>query len=168
LAGDSFTEDSRIDSSYFISQRFVKGKVAEPNVGFEPIPGKKILVIETVERHFRERFAKPWQNWNTKSKAITKDSSNVFDLEKLAKSDFPYNKETHEAAIFGSDFFLFFKEIKAAINQKIFGKIDDKVKLTPDGKHLLYFLDVEPGVSSSFAKIEETEIDKMVETRLLF
>ena len=56
LAGDSFTEDGRIFAENFASNEFVRGFAAEPNSPLILKPGKKILVIETVERHLRERF----------------------------------------------------------------------------------------------------------------
>jgi hypothetical protein len=52
------------------------------------------------------------------------------------------------------------REMKAELNLWLFGKTDDKVKL--HNGHLLYYLDINPGISSCFDKIEKSEIDLMV------
>lgn len=158
LAGDSFTEDGRVNGDNFAAETYLRGFVAEPNKGFPLTSGKKILVIETVERHFRERFQQPWKNWDMarEDKVVNEQTLK----EKLLEIKVPYNTEMHESLLFGSDFMMKIREMKAELNLRLFGKTDDKVKLHND--HLLYYLDVNPGISSCFDKIEESEIDLMV------
>ncbi|MCF8325775.1 MAG: hypothetical protein K9I84_12515 [Leadbetterella sp.] len=158
LAGDSFTEKGRLQSDNFATEKFERGFVAESNKGFNLPNGKKILVIETVERHFRERFQQPWRNWDvaTKNEVLSQQTLK----EKLLDIKVPYNTQMHESLLFGTDFMMKIREIKAQINLRLFGKTDDKVKL--HNGHLLYYLDVNPGISSCFDKIEDSEVDLMV------
>jgi hypothetical protein len=158
LAGDSFTEDGRLEGDNFATDGFLKGFVAEPNKGFSLESGKKILVIETVERHFRERFQQPWKNWDVISKKEVASEQTL--EEKLLDIKVPYNTQMHESLLFGSDFMMKIRETKARLNLWLFGKTDDKVKL--HNGHLLYYLDANPGISGCFDKIEESEIDLMI------
>ncbi len=158
LAGDSFTEDGRLDGDNFATETYLRGFVAEPNKGYTLKPGRKILIIETVERHFRERFQKPWKNWDIATgREIVKDQTLE---EKLLGIKVPYNTQMHESLLFGSDFMMKIREIKAKLNLWLFGKTDDKVKL--HNGHLLYYLDVNPGTSSCFDEIQDSEIELMV------
>jgi hypothetical protein len=157
LAGDSFTDEGRLDPKDFASEIYVRGFVAGANKGFTLKGIKNVLVIETVERHFRERFQKPWRNWDI----AKKETESVQTLEeKLLDFKVPYNTQMHESLLFGSDFMMKIREMKAELNLWLFGKTDDKVKL--HNGHLLYYLDVNPGIHSCFDKIEESEIDLMI------
>jgi hypothetical protein len=158
LAGDSFTEDGRVNGDNFATERYLRGFVAEPNQVFTLISGKKILIIETVERHFRERFQQPWKNWDV-ARGIKIVNEPTLE-EKLLDIKVPYNTQMHESLLFGSDFMMKIREMKAELNLRLFGKTDDKVKL--HNGHLLYYLDINPGISSCFDKVEESEIDLMV------
>jgi hypothetical protein len=84
--------------------------------------------------------------------------------DRLINYEVPYNAERHESILFSSDFFLTFKEWKAWLNWKLFNRIDEKVMLSKDKKHLLYFLDAQPlGINSCFDKISEEEINLIVD-----
>jgi phage pi2 protein 07 len=159
LAGDSFTEDGRIFAENFASNEFVRGFAAEPNSPLILKPGKKILVIETVERHLRERFTEPWKNWDVKKEGPIVGKTTK---EKLLELKIPYNSQLHESVVFGSDFVFKIKEMKAQLNLKLFGKTDDKVALSKSKEHLLYYFDTNPGISSSFEEVPDSEIQQMV------
>jgi hypothetical protein len=104
LAGDSFTEDGRVNGDNFATERYLRGFVAEPNQGFTLISGKKILIIETVERHFRERFQQPWKNWDMARGG--KIVNELTSKEKLLEVKVPYNTQMHESLLFGFDFMM--------------------------------------------------------------
>lgn len=160
LAGDSFTEDKRISKKDFVANSYFRGNVADPNEDLPIIATKKVLIIETVERHFRERFTEPWKNWGyEKNQSKKKD---LISIPYLLSQSMPYNEKLHQASLFGFDFFLHIKEWKAMINYSLFNKIDEKVFLSKEKNNILYYLDIEPGLSSSFDNIEEKEIDKLV------
>ena len=165
LLGDSFTEKGRIDSSNFKAENFQWFFVAENNFTKLDSTKKNVLIIETVERHFRERFTKPYKNLQLSDNQVIKSEipKKAYLQEALAY-EVPYNTERHETLLFSSDFFLTFKEWKAWLNWKLFGRIDEKVVLSNDGKHILYYLDAQPsGITSCFDKIPDEEINILVQ-----
>lgn len=165
IMGDSFTEKERIEKKhfkglinynrYFITDTIkVKLDTSERNV----------LIIETVERHFRERFANPFANLKVMENQVVLENENKKSLKKWLLNYLPYNAERHESILFSSDFFLAFKELKAWLNWKLFNRLDEKVMLSKDEKYLLYQLDAQPsGINSCFDKISEEEIKLMVD-----
>lgn len=166
LAGDSFTEEERVAPDEYASQNYFRIFVADSLQTYLPVSGRKILIIQTVERHLRERFSeKPWDNWQ-----LVKESSEGNPVkEKTTLSsifrglmDFkvPYREDMHESVLFSPDWILWIKEKKAAFNYKVLGKIDPKVKIV-DGQ-LVYSLDVDPGISSVFDPVEDAEIERIV------
>ncbi len=134
------------------AEKFERFFVAEPSQVNLDKTKKNILIIETVERHFRERFAKPYRNLQpTNNQTIKYKIKEENILKSALEVDVPYNTERHETLLFSSDFFLRFKEWKAYLNWKVFGRIDEKVVLSKDQKYLLYYLDAQPnGITSSF------------------
>ena len=160
LFGDSFTEEGRIEANHFIAQNFTRNFIAED--GYVKISNneKNILIIETVERHFRERFDSVYTHVkvNQVKPIIT---STLW--EKILTWELPYTTERHESILFGSDFFFTIKEWKAAINYSVFHRTDENVRLSADGKHLVYGLAANPGPNSSFDRIANEEVDRLVE-----
>jgi hypothetical protein len=162
LLGDSFTEEGRIGKENFITDGFQRFFVAaDTNIAGLKINEKNILVIETVERHLRERFKN-----NFRGLSILNNKGNrvppIPSGGEWKGWAFPYNKERHESALFSSDFFLQFKEWKAWINWKFFNRTDSLVAVTDDGKCLLYGTDVQKGINSCFDNISEEEINQIV------
>lgn len=166
IMGDSFTEKERIDKSNFNGlstyQRFFITDTIRTKLDKSK---KNILIIETVERHFRERFTEPYSNLQLfDNQSVIEEIDGRSLLQRVLKGHIPYSAERHESVLFSSDFFFTLKEWKAWVNCKIFGRIDDKVMLSKDGKNILYQVDAQPkGITSSFDVISEEEINKIVE-----
>lgn len=165
LLGDSFTDKGRIDSTNFTAENYKRFFIADTSFIKLESNQKNILIIQTVERHFRERFAKPYTNlYIADNQPIKNKTPNKTLLQTALDYQVPYNTERHETLLFSSDFFLKFKEWKAWLNWKLFDKIDEKVVLSKDGKHILYYLDAQAsGINSSFDKISEEEINILVQ-----
>jgi hypothetical protein len=164
LAGDSFTEQGRVKANEYATDSSVRSFVAEEDRSLELVPGKKILIIETVERHLRERFSeKPLENWKLKE-PLVQSNAQPFSIKKIQQSildlEVPYREEMHESVLFSSDFILKIKEVKADLNYRFFGKTDPKVKIIKG--ELVYDLDVNPGISSVYDRVEDEEIDRIV------
>ena len=159
LAGDSFTEEGRIEPEYLTAEKFSRIRVD----GSTPVNLEKsdrnILVIETVERHVRERFASQWRgvlvNASNKDRVLPWYKK-VLDLR------MPYSTERHEAVLFGYDWVMKIREIKASLNYQLFGRVDEHVALSQNEEHLLYYLAVKPGISSAFDEISDQEIKQLV------
>ncbi len=160
LFGDSFTEEGRIEANHFVAKEFTRRFVAEDGYVKIDENEKNILIIETVERHFRERFGTVYTH--------VKVNQNQPTLEKtwwqeILAWGLPYNTERHESTLFGSDFFFTIKEWKAAINKEFFSRTDENVRLSKNEKHLVYGLAANPGPNSSFDVISDDEIAVLVE-----
>jgi hypothetical protein len=160
LAGDSYTEKGRIEAEDFVAKDFVRSHVAETTYSLKNDGKKKVLVIETVERHLRERFTTPWNNLKLKSDKPAELPKTFW--QKIMDLKIPYDAQMHESAIFGFDFFMKIKEIKAGLMFSLFDKVEDKVSLSPDRKRIFYGIDVKPGISSGFVEINDSEIDLLV------
>lgn len=160
LAGDSFTEEGRIFASDFQAGHFTRVHVASPTSVSIDSNQHNVLVIQTVERHFRERFQEVYKNVlvNQEIKLTPPDVS-----ENLLALRIPYNEERHEAALFSHDFFFRIKEWKALLNDRIFGRIDENVIRSVDKKHIFYAVDRKPGVTSSQESISDEQILEYVE-----
>lgn len=166
IMGDSFTEKERIEKNHFKGLESYNRYFITDTVNVKLDTSKRnILIIETVERHFRERFAKPFTNLQVSlNQPILKKNKEETLKEKVLNYEVPYNTERHESILFSSDFFLTFKEWKAWLNWKLFNRIDEKVMLSKDEKYLLYQVDAQPtGINSCFDKISEEEINLMVQ-----
>lgn len=163
LAGDSFTEEGRIKPDEYATNSFYSIFVAKPNYSLKLDSGKKILLIETVERHLRERFSeKPWTLWNTPKPEIKENLSIWENLsKKLKEAEVPYHEEMHEAVLFSNDFILKLKELKADFNYHVFNRVDPKVAVL--NNELVYGLDVDPGISSVYDFVSDEEIKQIVE-----
>lgn len=166
IMGDSFTEKERIEKNHFSGLDSYNRYFITDTINVKLDTSKRnILIIETVERHFRERFAKPFTNLQVSvNQPILKKNKEETLKEKVLNYEVPYNTERHESILFSSDFFLTFKEWKAWLNWKLFNRLDEKVMLSKNEKHLLYQLDAQPsGINSCFDKISEEEIKLMVD-----
>jgi hypothetical protein len=161
LIGDSFTEEGRIEAGDFVSGGFNRFFIGhQPFVKLDKTK-KNVLIIETVERHFRERFAKPYKNLTVGEPTTQQAMTN---LMKEAKSDFWYDSERHESILFSSGFFLTIKEWKAMLNDRLFDRTDGNVVVSKNKNNIFYELDARPnGITSTFDKISDKEIALLVE-----
>lgn len=163
LAGDSFTEEGRIEQDHFDVKVFDRTKVFAPYEVKKQDGLKRILIIETTERHFRERFTKPWDQVKLVNHPVTERKKEFkWTTDDLLELRIPYETERHEAVLFSSDLMLMFKEWKAMLNYRIFDRVSENVKLSSDGKNIFYGVDSKPGISSCFDKIEDKEINQLV------
>jgi hypothetical protein len=159
IAGDSFTEKERIDSASFGSKTYQRLTLAEPETILSVKKGSKnVLILEVVERHFRERFAKPYTALRIKKEKALSPSLK----QKALNFMLPYSENQHQAALFGFDFILNLKELKASINEQIFHRVDPKVVLSADKESIFYYLDSEAGATSGYEPISEAEIFRLV------
>lgn len=165
LAGDSFTEEGRVNRDQYAADRYFRSFVADEQVPLELVPGRKILVIETVERHLRERFSeKPWMNWALRSGAGPAPVQEPLSFRKIydaiVEYELPYREEMHESVLFSNDLILKIKELKADFNYRVFGRVDPKVGVLKG--ELVYDLDLAPGISSVYDPVPEEEIAHIV------
>ncbi len=161
LAGDSFTEQGKIDSSNFVANSFTYIRVDGKASIVLDTSQYNVLVIETVERHFRERFVSVWDGVSFSSKDDVNLGWKDY-FKKIVAFELPYSNELHEGVLFGYDFAMTVRGWKASLNYYLFNRVDSHVKLNKSEEHLLYYLPSEKGISSAFDSISDEEINDLV------
>ncbi len=158
LVGDSFTEKERIDSSFFSVNYYQNVHWNDLATIRLDTTRKNILILETVERHFREHFASTIQNYSTK--IITRPTETKTWLDKLGNGLKKTDDRIQKIGL-SSDFFLWFKEKKAQLNYRFFGRTSDNV--TVRNNQVFYSLDTDSTrINSCFNYLPDNELDKLV------
>ena len=164
IVGDSFTEKQRVDSSDFSVDKYtyvhwsdilhVKLDTSETN----------ILLLESVERHFRQHLTTPLTSVVPDSATFVQRVTSSKFMHKL---DDTFNgkqaQDRFEALLFQNEAFLKVKEWKADFTYHLFHRYNSSVSLVNDDQTVVSHMDTDtPNVTSSFSKIEDSEIDSLV------
>ncbi|WP_159466826.1 hypothetical protein [Dyadobacter sp. 3J3] len=164
IIGDSFTEKERIEKEDFAVDQY-------QYVHWDNILHLKtdtsavnILLLESVERHFREKMISPIHNLIADSKTYVSKGPEASFMNKL---DLAFSSDGTEgrldAVFFQNDILLKLKEMKAAFTYHLFHRADKKVTLVNNDKSLVYYLDTDtPAITSSFTDLEDSEVDSIV------
>jgi len=174
IIGDSFTEKERIDANDFNTNGYLRIHWNDSlNISLDTTK-RNILVLQTVERHFREHFAVPVHQFTVENKKLFASTSQK--AKEVELSDFflaLYNeaeqtlKESEESLtsfLFSGDFFLHLKEWKSAINLHWFDRHNDQIALSPDKKNILFCWDTDSvRITSSFNYFPESELQKLIQ-----
>lgn len=167
IIGDSFTEKQRIGKNDFNVDSYTRIHWNE----FETVqlnPAKRnILILETVERHFREHFAKDVKNFTIGTQKVV---PNAFSFKNWLTENYKafegMLKESEEALtsfLFSGDLFLQLKEWKAQINFQWFGQHSDQISFSPDGKQILFVWDTDSTrITSSFKNLPAKELESLI------
>jgi len=172
LIGDSFTEPERIGPGDFPVQRYHNTHWAKQSA-IQLDPNRtNVLILETVERHFREHFAQAVLNLRvvadtTRLPAPPAEKPNwatrIHGLEETIAP--PGTEERLENLLFSNDFFLWFKELKASLNLRWFDRTNPKVSLVGGGNQLVYALDTDStAIHASFTPLSDRELNSLVDS----
>jgi hypothetical protein len=172
LIGDSFSEPPRVTLNDFPIDYFHRSKWDTHHRVQLDTTKTNILILETVERHFRDHFGKHIDELTvvadtTKAEltpenrltwqSITKEMETFFSRDAV--------EARLETILFFSDWALWFKELKAWLTLDWFGRVNPKTTLSPDGKHLLYYLDTDTSLTnSSFRPLPDTLLNRYIDT----
>lgn len=165
IIGDSFTEKGRVGLSDFPIDEYTWVKWSDFLHIKLDTTQHNILLMESVERHFRQKFA---------SSAITvlvPDSATF--IQNGASSKFMHQldeafKGSHTADrldgfLFQNDFALRIKEWKSDFNHRFFDRTASGVTLVNNDRDVVYYMDTDtPEVTSSFTPVRQTELDSMI------
>lgn len=174
ILGDSFTEPGRIGPQDFPVERYDYIHWNENRSVYLDTTKTSVLMLQTVERHFREHFREPVDNLRIVYRPTETESADesippthwktvVQDIERWISP--PGTEERFENLLFSSDFFLWFKELKADLTYRWFGRVNPAVSVSPDGQHLLYALDTDADtISSSFRPLPGDELNRLVDS----
>ncbi len=167
LIGDSFTEPQRIGKRNFpVSHYHYVHWDKRSEIQLDTTK-RNILLLETVERHFREHFSRPIAELavvpDTTQRSAPEPISwrrQLFDQIKSKGIE-----ERLETVLFSQDLFLWLKELKASINLNWFDRVPPTVGISRDKQHLFVDLDTDTTkhLNSSFAPLSDTEVNALVD-----
>lgn len=160
IIGDSFTEKERLTAQDFYVNDYLRIHWND-SLAIELDTSKRnILLLETVERHFREHFAIPVRQFTVGSQQPVVGHSPSKTWTEILKE----SEESLTNFLFSGDFFLFLKEYKATLNLVWFDRHNDQVALSPDGKQILYCWDTDSTrITSSFKYLPDKELDALIQ-----
>lgn len=167
VIGDSFTELPKVDIRDFPVNNYSYvhwGKQSDYQLDTTQ---RNILILETVERTFKDHFSEVANNF-TNEKIIegnlTVKQKVGKKIEEIETNIVPKGTEERlEHTIFNYDFFLWFREIKALINLKLFNRTEDEVVLSKDKSAIFYEDEADStNYRSAFYPVNQKEIDLFV------
>jgi hypothetical protein len=156
LIGDSFSW--KIARSSYQSGYFTHSTWRRPIPPVEEKADVNILLLETTERFCRERFGDI--SHFVEDRRIREDTTLLLKLNRI----FRFNSEDNlQSILFFDPISLFLREQKAKINQQWFGRIDENVFISSNGKHLYIKETIDTTlINSSFKYLSEEEVNNMV------
>jgi hypothetical protein len=172
IIGDSFSEPPRVTRNdlpvdYFLRTKWGFGRRIQLDTA-----KTNVLIIETVERHFRDQFGKHIDELKVVSDTTQAEpeSQNRLSWQQITKEmETLFSRDAVEGRLetilFFSDWALWFKDLKAWLTLDWFGRVNPKTTLSPGGQHLLYYLDTDTSLNnSSFKPIADTLLNRYIDT----
>lgn len=154
--GDSFLEPARIDSTDFAVKHYHYTHWEETFSVSLDTTQKNILLVESVERNILDHFKTEIANIAT---APPIDNAKGFDTRSWQFTV----EERIERLLFSNDIALFFKELKALLNYKLFNRKASQISLSPGDEHIFLALDTDASQPhSSFYPVNQTDLDGIV------
>ena len=164
VIGDSFSEEGRVAMKDFVVDQYLRVRWDEFLHIKLDTAAHNILLIETVERHFREKFA-------SKMTILVPDSATfvakagpgkfVHRLDEAFKGS--HTADRLDGFLFQNDFVLRMKEWKADFNHRFFNRVGTGVTLVNGDRDIVYYMDTDtPKMTSSFTPMRDTELDSVI------
>ncbi|CAG5069429.1 hypothetical protein DYBT9623_02165 [Dyadobacter sp. CECT 9623] len=164
IIGDSFSEKERVGPKDFVADKYTRVHWADYLHIKLDTTETNILLIESVERHFRQKMVAPIQ-------VLIPDTATFISVVDppgyMTQLDNAFNgtftRDRLDAFLFQNDFFLTFKEWKADLQYKLFRRVNESVTLVNDDQDMVFYMDTDTsGITSSFTPAEDSEIDSIV------
>ena len=167
LIGDSFSEPQRLAESDFRVSHYQR--VAWDNqqrIQLDPTK-RNVLLLESVERHFREHFAKYVTEF-----VVAKDTlqSPTIRPSLLQRINLEFHRtdveERLESTLFSRDWAFWFKELKSALTLNWFNRVNASVSLSRNHQHLFLHSDMDSTkvLNSSFSTLTDREVNTLVDS----
>lgn len=164
IIGDSFTEPKRLGQSDFRVSRYVRVAWEQPQRVKLDATKRNVLLLETVERHLRERARKPMTELVV-----------VADTSRLAQPSWKQRvgndlhrtdvEERLQTVLFSQNWAFWFQELKASLTLCWFGRADAKVSLSRDHRAIFLGSDTDSAKSlSSFSPVSDAEVAQIVDS----
>ena len=167
IIGDSFSEEQRIGQADFWVSHYQR--VAwDHRQRAQLNPAKRnVLILESVERHFREHFAIPVTELAVETDT-TRPPARREPLRQRLSREFHRSdvEERLESTLFSQDWAFWFKELKARLTYHWFNRVSTGVSVSTDGRHLFLRSDTDTSKvrNSSFARLTDREVNALVDS----
>ncbi|GAB3886352.1 hypothetical protein [Spirosoma agri] len=167
VIGDSFSEEERISQQDFAVSHYQRVKWGfSQRAQLDPTK-RNVLLLETVERHFREHFAQPINELvvlrDTAQHPLPGASWRRSLVDDYHRSDV---EERLASTLFSHDWAFWFKELKATLTLNWFNRTSTGVSLSRDHKNI--FLDFDTDTTrkklSSFVPLSDQEVNTLVDS----
>lgn len=192
ILGDSFTIEERINKNDFnVNQYKQVHWINNENIRLDKTK-KNILLIETIERYFGERFSESVHNIELERNEVkpinpspirkmkyigkivnflTTNFASEFQIIKnkisyFRNSQFPTSSNIEkrlEIILFSYDFILPIRELKASLNYEFFGRVEKQVLISKNLKHQFFYQEADStNKYSSFYPVSQLDIDTYI------
>ena len=165
IIGDSFTEPGRLEKKDFPVDEYTYVKWSDFLHIKLDTTMHNILLMESVERHFRQKFAASSMTVLVPDTAtfIRNGASSklMHQLDEAFKGS--HTADRLDGFLFQNDFALRIKEWKSDFNHRFFDRVGSGVTLVNNDRDIVYYMDTDtPKVTSAFTPVRETELDSMI------
>ncbi len=169
VLGDSFTEKQRIDSNDFAAEAYHHLKW-DNFLHFKlDTAAVNIVLMESVERHFRQHFEIPPSSFFIPDTATYIRKNPAYALNTMKQIDHFFEASRAEGQIelllFSNPLSLWIKELKASFTYRWFNRFSEQIMLSEDGTTIVYYLDTDTlnfPHTAGFSRISEARIDSVV------
>lgn len=167
IIGDSFSEPQRISQSDFPVSHYQRVAWDFQQRAQLDTTRRNVLILESVERHFREHFARP-----VSELVVEADTTQTPTLRptlwQWIKKDIHWGQveERLESTLFSHDWAFWFKELKATLTLNWFNRWSSSVSLSDNGQNLYLSSDTDTTktLNSSFSVLTDQEVNKLVDS----
>lgn len=167
IIGDSFTEPQRLSKDDFPVSYYQRVAWEHPQRAQLNLAKRNILLIETVERHFREHFTHPVNELVIQSDTARMAPPKVTLYRQLGQEFHRIDVEERlESTLFSGAWAFWFKELKAHLTLDWFNRTTGNVSLSKDKQHVFTNLDTDTSkkLNSSFAHLSYQEVNTLVDS----
>ncbi len=174
VIGDSFTEPERVSRPDLPVSYYRRIQWDKPDtVQLDP-SARNVLLIESVERHFREH-ASARSNSIAHNLFVVNDTNRTIGLKPVSVTignqlvDLVHSKgieERLETVLFSHDLFLWFRELKATLTLTAFDRVIPTVSLSQNRQHVFIALDTDSTnrLNAGTAPLSDQELAGLVRT----
>lgn len=164
VIGDSFTEKGRVGESDFAADAYTYVKWADFLHVRLDTTEQNILLIESVERHFREKFVAPMQVLVPDTATFVAAPARGKFVHRLDEAfSGRHTADRLDGFLFQNELALRIKEWKSDLNHHIFDRTSSGVTLVNNDQDVVYYMDTDtPEITSSFTPVRNTELDSLV------
>lgn len=167
VIGDSFSEAQRLSQDDFRVSHYRRAKWDTSPVRVQLNPAKRnVLLIESIERHFRGHFSKPVREITVVQDTVQTPAPVPTVWERF-KRDVHWSdvEERLESALFSQEWAFWFKEIKAKLTLDWFDRASVNVSLSRDDQQIFLNSDTDAATPlSSFSDLSDREVNALVDS----